>query len=749
MQKPRIKQHYHLEMLPQEKTVFLMSEVSDTILSGDLYMNLIPLLNGENTLENLIEKMDGKANFMQIQYALSGLRKSGVIEDFRPEIPAEVAAFWNILEIDSYKAIEKLAETTIAIDNHSQVDDAGLREAFTTLGLTLGEGADADITVVLVDDYMQSVLADINQRAMDSGRQWILAKPVGAKIWLGPHFSLPDTACWDCLRQRITINREIQTLLLNINDHAEPLPVSRSALPTTLNIAFNLLATEIAKLVAIEDYNKLKDQVITLDTITLEKREHHLVKRPQCKVCGEPIDPNREAQPLVIESQPKRFTADGGHRIMSPQEMLEQFEHHVSDITGAVNYLDVRYQIPGLVYVYHAYNNFNVRYLRWQDLRLSRFQRSGGKGMSREQAKASGLGEAIERYCASLFGHEIIKKASYTELGDDAVHPATVLQYSQKQYMEWEKWLQMGGRQVVPMPFDEEQVVDWTPIWSLTENKFKYLPTAFLYFGYWDSEEIRNAFTWSDSNGNASGSTIEEAILQGFMEVIERDAIALWWYNRVQRPKVDLDSFGVPYFSRLKEFYASEGRDIWMIDITTDLGIPCFAGVSYRNTGESQEVCVGYGAHFDPRIAAARALTEVNELYSAVLTTRTEDGDFHIDPEIRNWLVNTTIEEHQYLVPHPDLPVKYYDDFDYTPTTDLKDDIEHAVNLMREKGFEILVLDQSQPDVGLKVAKVIVPHLRHFWARFAPGRLYDVPVELGWLDEPTAEEDLNPVPMFF
>jgi len=43
---------------------------------------------------------------------------------------------------------------------------------------------------------------------------------------------------------------------------------------------------------------------------------------------------------------------------------------------------------------------------------------------------------------------------------------------------------------------------------------------------------------------------------------------------------------------------------------------------------------------------------------------------------------------------------------------------------------------------------VIVPGLRHFWARFAPGRLYDVPVQLGWLPQPLAEEELNPIPMF-
>ena len=45
--------------------------------------------------------------------------------------------------------------------------------------------------------------------------------------------------------------------------------------------------------------------------------------------------------------------------------------------------------------------------------------------------------------------------------------------------------------------------------------------------------------------------------------------------------------------------------------------------------------------------------------------------------------------------------------------------------------MEMLVLDQTRPDIGLPVVKVIVPGMRQFWARFAPGRLFDVPVALG------------------
>ena len=43
---------------------------------------------------------------------------------------------------------------------------------------------------------------------------------------------------------------------------------------------------------------------------------------------------------------------------------------------------------------------------------------------------------------------------------------------------------------------------------------------------------------------------------------------------------------------------------------------------------------------------------------------------------------------------------------------------------------------------------LIVPGLRGFWTRFAPGRLFDVPVQLGRLAAPTPYTELNPIPIF-
>lgn len=63
-------------------------------------------------------------------------------------------------------------------------------------------------------------------------------------------------------------------------------------------------------------------------------------------------------------------------------------------------------------------------------------------------------------------------------------------------------------------------------------------------------------------------------------------------------------------------------------------------------------------------------------------------------------------------------------------------------------GLEVLVLDQIRPEIGLQAVKAIVPGMRGFRAAWLPGRLYDVPVQLGRLSTTTIYEDLNPMRLF-
>jgi ribosomal protein S12 methylthiotransferase accessory factor len=76
---------------------------------------------------------------------------------------------------------------------------------------------------------------------------------------------------------------------------------------------------------------------------------------------------------------------------------------------------------------------------------------------------------------------------------------------------------------------------------------------------------------------------------------------------------------------------------------------------------------------------------------------------------------------------------------------DKREQVIACIGLAKREGLDFLVLDQTRPDIDVPVARVIVPGLRHFYRRFAPGRLYDVPVKLGLRDRPLSENELNPL----
>jgi ribosomal protein S12 methylthiotransferase accessory factor len=111
-------------------------------------------------------------------------------------------------------------------------------------------------------------------------------------------------------------------------------------------------------------------------------------------------------------------------------------------------------------------------------------------------------------------------------------------------------------------------------------------------------------------------------------------------------------------------------------------------------------------------------------------------------------VLTTYLASEPYLAPDPDSPPRRAPDFPRLWSDDLREDVLHCQSLVEHHGMEMLVLDLTRPDVGLPVVKVVVPGLRPLWARLAPGRLFDVPVQQGWLRQPLREVELNPIPMF-
>jgi len=219
----------------------------------------------------------------------------------------------------------------------------------------------------------------------------------------------------------------------------------------------------------------------------------------------------------------------------------------------------------------------------------------------------------------------------------------------------------------------------------------------------------------------------------------------MWWYNRVRRPAVDLAALPDSHSLGIPAHHRAHGRDVWALDLTSDLGVPVFAALSRRATGAgSQRIVLGFGAHLDSATALGRALAEMDQVLCAAAADEREWG---LGLPVRRWLGEATVENQPYLRPGPG-PALAVEKLTSLATGEIRGDLEACERLLARRSLHAFWLDQTRPDIGVPVVRVVAPGLRHFRARYAPGRLYTAPVDAGWLDRPRCEAELNPIEFF-
>ncbi|MEV7417483.1 TOMM precursor leader peptide-binding protein [Streptomyces sp. NPDC089919] len=750
MEKPRLKAHFHVEVVEGER-VFLYAEGQDYLVPGRAAAAVLPYLDGRHTVMEIVQALAGTLPIPAVLAALSRFGAAGHLAEGRPELPERTLAYWDALGVDPART---LGAPPVTVSATGGADPEPLLAALRAVGLgartgPVGEVPAEGVAVVLAEDYLDPALADRNTRQLAAGRPWLLARPGGVAPWIGPFLDPDHTGCWTCLSQRLSGNRQLERYLATRRGESVPRHPARAGLPAGPLAAAALLAAETARIAATGEPGALCGRMVTLDLATLTTERHQLVRQPQCPSCGNPALVAERSPKIVLSGREASHTSDGGYRVERPEATLARLERHISPYLGAITRLVSHTpESNTLTYSYSAGHNFAMVNDSMDLLRRNLRGQSGGKGRSEIQAKVSAVCEAIERYSGVWRGDEPVLRAAYRELDPrTAVHPRDLLHFSERQTAGRAEWNKDPANRLhkVPDPFPDDLPVDWSRGWSLTHDEERLVPAAYAWYGHPDLDE--HFFCIADSNGNAAGNTLEEAVLQGLCELTERDAVALWWYNRLRRPAFDMDSLDDPYVGHLRSYYEAMDRDLWMLDLTFDLGMPVYAAASRRRHGV-EDVLVGFGAHPDPRVAAFRALTELNQ-FLPMIERRDEAGHTAYlvdDLETLTWLKEATVGREPWLLPDPDLPATRVGP---PAGADLGARVKEQVARIRAAGSEVIVIDQTRPDLDLSVVKVIAPGLRHFWRRVGPGRLYDAPVRLGLLPAPTPEAGLNSWNVFF
>jgi oxazoline/thiazoline synthase len=757
---PQLQPHYTPVISPGEG-VLLFRENGSRVLRGSIYERLIPLLDGSRSADELTEILAPEFSPAETYFTLISLQSRNYLCQALNSLKPGEAAFWADLGLDPEQAVSLIRASRVALQavglDHDRPSLQSMQQALSDIGLVVVDACcGADLTLVVCDSYLNSELDDLNQRFRQEGRRWLLLRPHGRDLWLGPLFEPQQPGCFACLSRLLKRQRQVERLAAAVSGSPLELVAKPARAPGSSVLAAQWASLEVGRILA-GAAPQTTNQVITFNLVDYSSERHALGVDPHCPTCGQV--PHSEFEPVVLQPCAVRFDQDGGHRHISAEETLERFGALISPISGIVSELrPVRSNLPS-VQVVVAGHNPAQRLGSLNDLRRNLRSAAAGKGASMEQARASALGEALERFSAEDHPGILRERGSLRGMqeryGDAVISPNAVMRYSEEQFSERETWNAKGSQfNRVPDPLDPEQEIDWTPIWSISRKRRCFLPTQLLVLGSRSRSEDAEGKTdpWiamGCSNGNAAGNTLEEAVLQGFLELVERDSVAIWWYNRLQRPGIDLSSTGDAWIARLVQDYDSIGRDVWALDLTTDLDITTVVALSRDREGVAERILMGLGCHLNPRIAVQRALAEMNQMLG-VADAKVDGADNDLDDwETLEWLRTASVANQTYLQPDPAVPLRRLTELADHHSRDLLEDIQHCCRCVEEQGMEVLVMDQTRELVGLPVVKVVVPGLRHFWARYAPGRLYDVPVRMGQLPHPLQEDKLNPIAIFF
>ncbi|MBA4396771.1 MAG: methanogenesis marker 1 protein [Syntrophus sp. (in: bacteria)] len=316
-----------------------------------------------------------------------------------------------------------------------------------------------------------------------------------------------------------------------------------------------------------------------------------------------------------------------------------------------------------------------------------------GKGLTAVQAQVSLTMEAIERYCSEfrdeyrgrliLDSYRNLKKKSLAVLD-----PATLIlpQFSQ---------------------YAQDDVFYWVSGYDLIGGEEILAPACAVYHPFHlDDKPLINTHT----DGIASGNTMEEAVFHALMEVIERDAWSIVKFSGDACDAIAVEDRPENQFLLdIVDKFNRADIEITAKDITSNIGIPVIAAFSQDLEQESMIPIDGFGAHLDPKVAMARALTETATTRALFIQKYGFDG---LREDLPAYYFMDSAEEDFRFFAHAEkalaeLEVGYHDD--------LLEDIKKSAGILQSHGYErLIVVDMTRPDCGLPTVRVIVPGMEAF-----------------------------------
>ncbi|MEZ0164917.1 YcaO-like family protein [Kineococcus sp. LSe6-4] len=608
------------------------------------------------------------------------------------EVPALAGELADLVRSDVLVRTPGPLRPTVAVEGVGRSATAELRAVLNAAGNPAVDAGAADLVVLTCDDHADPRLPDLlTGRARRSAV--LLVRWGAGRCWIGPLIGAGGGhrsagTCPACLVEALRANAEP-----DLAGAAHPVG---AGVPGVHGAAVGAVAAAVEGV--LEELARPPGEGACAGGPSSPQRWRAGIRELRlrtCEVVVHPVPPCPGPAPGSGPAEPAGSEPAGSEPAGSEptgSDLAGRLAGVVSGLTGFLDHPRVRRAASGR---FLATTTHPVR------------PSSGGAG-ARRRATASGAGRTAEEALTACLGEAVERFSTVWRPDPDAVVTTTTT-------------LRAAGSRVVlpaagPRPWREDAVTEFRSVRPVAGGAWPdtWVPAAAVTFGHPDRWAVATARP--DSTGCAAGGDVPDAVRRGLAELVERDAVADWWWGREPRTGA-----AHPDPDGIRAALAAHGRRGWFLDLTHRAGIPVAAAVGVLPDGTG--TTLGFGTAATLTGAVVRAGEELLQVLACL-----EFGDeFGLDGAGTAAWRAEHVEDHPHLLPHGDVRD------DPTPVVPAPDVRTDWCSRLAAAGCEVGFVELTHPRAAVPVVRVVSPQLRS-WRRpvgpAAPGGAnpWDLPV---------------------
>jgi ribosomal protein S12 methylthiotransferase accessory factor len=472
---------------------------------------------------------------------------------------------------------------------------------------------DADLAIVAQDFPNILLFEKVNELFFKKRKAWMRVSFDGKLGYLGPLVVPGKSACFNCCELRLVTNSPNYEYELWRNK--ENIPVTNLNVPEIFaDILSTICISEVLRYLGREDKPTVVDRLILFDGGMMNLTKHRVISHPNCLLCNPPLQKKSSADVILnLNNRPTKnpllpFNKQYSKKSLTDNDLVKTLRELIDERTGIILEYERLFENLIVGSSHHFSTATCSRPLRINlKGNLNRPVNAennlispspSGSGISAKEAEIRTLMESIERYSNMVVDESDIIWASYSEIQKKAINPSDLGLYVEEQYIR--NYLSCSK-------FSVDSRIPWIIGHSLSSGNDVFVPADFVFY-----PAIRNRpLVLETSNGASSHTDVVQAVLNGLLEIIERDSFLTMWLNKISMPILNIRKIPIDVREPMN-IIRRLGMDVKLVDLTNDTQIPTIMAACYNMKRNSYpSLIVGSGSHLEPKRALIKAVLEM------------------------------------------------------------------------------------------------------------------------------------------